>query len=144
MSSAKLPKLDSQINTLSVKDRIQSYYVIFRKDLVAKETVRFGGDGGPDADRMLIDRGEDDYPVAFQLICAHGIPLSSLEDRPKAEPYEVNAAIGMLFAYATEMLRFYDLNRTRRGSNVIKTVIEQIQEFPVSDLNVEEADLACV
>jgi len=138
------PKLDAHISTLAVESKIQSYYVIFRKDQTAKETVRFGDDGGSDADRMLIDRGGDDYPVAFQLICAHGVPLASLRDNPKAEPHEVNAAIGLLFAYATEMLRFYDLHHKRRGNNVIKTVIDQIQQFPPSELNVEEADLACV
>ena len=139
-----LPKLDPQISTLAVKGKVQSYYVIFRKDQTAKETVRFGDDGGPDADRMLIDRGDDDYPVAFQLISAHGVSVASLTDRPRVEPREVSAAIGLLFAFATEMLRFYDMHHKRRGNNVIRAVIDQIREFPPSALNVEEADLACV
>ena len=128
-------RLTPQFSGFVAKGRIQSVDVVFRSGQTARETLRFQNRSTEDG--MLVDCGEDGYPVGLQFISAEGIENPSGKQTPIGEN-TYDDLVHCLFVFATEMIRFTEAARRKRGNDLVEETLELIKQVPSDKIKQEE------
>lgn len=126
MTAIERFRLTPQLCALFRKNKVQSMYLIFRRGLKAKETLRF--QNRVTSDQMLVDCGADDYPVAVQFIYAKDVSVN--EDDRSASKADFENAIHTLFMFATEMIRYHEANMQKKGNDLVKEATCVVRKVP--------------
>lgn len=119
-------KIKPKLSAVFRKEKVQAVYLVFREGMKAKETLRF--QNRITNDQLLIDCGQDGYPIAVHFLLANGMGAEAKQ--PLLSKRELDSAIQALFLFATEMIRYHEARMQKRGNDLVKDATRVLKTVP--------------